>query len=120
MINIIKNLKNAVSIGKVGLVGFINHNYPMEYGNCFSMHTEDGKEYKIVNFFEENLTELLNRGVLSYPIIISAISDNHAVICDKRIPNNWFNSSFCRICTPVNLLPLPQQIMIFLSNERGE
>lgn len=111
--------KQAVRITTVTLVGFINYEFPMEHGNCFSMKTDDDKEYKIVNFNYENFKELLERKVIEYPVTIGVIAERTAVILDSRIPNDWYSDTFCSTCTPMDLIPLPQRIKQLLDIDRG-
>lgn len=40
-------LKRAIAITSSTLVGYTQTDYPMEYGNCFSIKTKDQKEYKV-------------------------------------------------------------------------
>ena len=88
-------------------------------GNCFSVQTDDKLEYRIVNFAYENLVELLRRGLL-WPIKIQTLTDHHAVIYDKRIPNEWYAKEFCTVCCPEQLLPMPQRLLHELEILRGE
>jgi hypothetical protein len=48
--NIEDNIKKAKNITSVTLVGFIKNEFPMSRGNCFGVRTEEGEEYKIINF----------------------------------------------------------------------
>ena len=82
--------------------------FPRQFGNCFSVRA--GEEYHILNFKAENLEHLLNEKKLSWPIQIHILSDKYAVIHDSRIPHNFYSEEFCRICTPYDLLPLPQKL----------
>jgi hypothetical protein len=80
---------------------------PWTRGNCFRVMADDGNVYRIVNFIYENLHELEKAG-LNWPIGIRVLSGRVAVIHDRRIPANWYSSSFCEVCCPKDLLPLPQ------------
>ena len=111
------NLKKALGITTVTLVGFFG-DFPRKYGNCFSVRTEN-EQYRIVNFNYENLTELINNNIVTWPIKISTLSNNIAIICDERIPNEWYSNRFCETCTPISLLPIPQRLKHFLDIERG-
>ena len=116
--NIQDNIKLAKQITTVTLVGYIGE-YPMERGNCFSVSTDDG-EFRILNFNYENLKKLLKDNVVEWPIKISALSPSHAIICDHRIPDEWYSKKFCETCTPIDLLPVPQRLRHFLDIERGK
>jgi hypothetical protein len=121
-------LINAKSVTAVTLVGFSHDDLepPYEYGNCFSVKAEDGREYRILNFSYENLQELQARGV-GFPIRIKVIrqvddeksfSRNLAIFYDTRIPNNWY-SEWCSCCCPPEFLPEPQKMKWELQVERG-
>lgn len=96
-------------------VGYFSKDFPMSNGNCFSIKTKE-HQYKILNFGYENLEHLLVQKQidlitdLDWPIQIHPVSDNHAVIHDDRIPHDYYDKDFCTICTPFELLPLPQQL----------
>lgn len=86
--------------------------FPRDIGNCFSLHAKhaDGEgEWNIVNFKIENLNELVSDRVLSWPIRLRALSYDIAVICDERIPEDWYSSDYCDCCCPRDLLPGPQR-----------
>lgn len=93
------------------LVGAYSEKYPYKHGNCFSMKCDNGHSYRIVNFVYENLTEAIKRGV-ELPVRVLPLNDSVAVICDARIPENWYQPTFCRVCCPESLLPLPQRLII--------
>lgn len=80
---------------------------PHQRGNCFGVKGEDGKEYRIVNFVYENL-EALEAAGLTWPIDIRVLGGSAAVFHDRRIPSNWYQTHFCEVCCPSQLLPLPQ------------
>ena len=82
---------------------------PHDRGNCFSVRADDGNEYKIVNFVHENLEALIAAG-LTWPTGIRVLEGRTAVIHDRRIPHNWYQSRFCEVCCPRSLLPLPQTL----------
>jgi len=103
--------KKAISIGMQTLVGYDrNAKFPIAKGNCFSMETEDGNGYRIINFGVENLEELLKTRVIAYPIEIYIPDgyDNIAYIADKRIPDDWYWKNFCSGCCPRALWPKEQ------------
>lgn len=100
------------------LVGAYSKKYPYKHGNCFSMKCDNGQSYRIVNFVYENLTEAINRGI-ELPVRVLPLNDSVAVICDTRIPNNWYRRDFCTTCCPESLLPLPQRLGIQLELDCG-
>jgi hypothetical protein len=81
---------------------------PAEYGNCFSVKTEDGGYYNIVNFVYENMEALEKLG-LTWPIEIEALDPRTAVIMDARIGERWYSRYYCTVCTPTRLLPINQR-----------
>ena len=81
---------------------------PAEYGNCFSVKTDDGGYYNIVNFVHENVEALEKLG-LTWPIEIEALGPRTAVIMDARIGERWYSQRYCTVCTPVRLLPINQR-----------
>jgi hypothetical protein len=103
------NIIKGEAITTVTCVGYHHDSFPYPSGNCFSVKTSSGGS-RIVNFNYENLIELEKRGVITFPIDIIPISENSAVIHDSRIPNEWYDTRFCEVCCPHNLLPIPQQL----------
>lgn len=119
MIDYNKTLK-ATKITCVTLVGYFINEYPAKYGNCFSLSTKNGNDYRIINFNYENLEELLRRKEIKFPITIIPLGDtSKAILADERIPNNWYNNSFCETCTPIELLPITQRLNQILDIKRG-
>lgn len=57
--------------------------------------------------------------MISFPINISVLRDSIAIICDERIPNEWYSNKFCETCTPQDLLPIPQRLKHILDIKRG-
>jgi len=86
--------------------------------NCFSLKTVGGKEYRVVNFYLETFQELLANG-LTWPVKISPLSDEVAVLNDERIADKHYLSDFCRVCTPMDLLTLPQRLHKFRAIKSG-
>ena len=112
--------KYATEITFITLLGSLDTNFPItEGGNCFGIKTTDGGEYKVLNFYHENLKELLKRG-LTWPIKIKTVEKHLAVINDPRIADNWYRDRFCETCCPRQFLPLPQQFLLERKIGRGE
>lgn len=112
--------KEATSIGSVTLVGFSgSKSFPKKWGNCFSVGTNNKEWYKIVNFNYENFEHLLKQKVISFPVKILELGKNSAVICDNRIPRDYYNERFCIVCTPTDLLPIPQRLEQLLDLQDG-
>lgn len=99
----------AVEISEETLVGF---------NNCFSVMTSQRKHYKIVNFYAEALRSLLHDG-LTWPVKIAVLGEKWAAIHDTRIPRDKYCQSFCEICTPTELLPIPQRLRMALDIASG-
>lgn len=117
--NIGDNIKLATDVNTVTLVGYLG-SYPRENGNCFSVSVEgETEDCRIINFNYENLEQLMEDGVVSFPIKISKLQDRIAIIADERIPNEWYSKRLCETCTPSNLLPITQRLKHFLDIERG-
>ena len=110
---------NAIETGMHTLVYYGGKDFPLPRGNCFSVKAENGKYYRIVNFGFENLQHLCKEKGLTWPIKISCIGPEHAVINDERIGERWYQSEFCTTCTPHDLLPLPQQLKEYRCEARG-
>jgi len=110
---------NAIRIAGQTLVGSFGE-FPRKGGNCFSIENEDDKEYRILNFKIENLEELIRRGELSWPIKCESLSEYSAVVNDGRIPDDWYMDHFCEVCTPLDLLPLPQRLKHLRDIQRGD
>ena len=110
---------NAIRITGQTLVGS-SGSFPRKFGNCFSIEAENGKNYRILNFKVENIKELIKRKVLSWPIKCESLSEHSAVINDGRIPDDWYMDRFCEVCTPIDLLPLPQRLKHLRDIQRGK
>ncbi len=104
-----EKLLNATRIEGCTLVGYMISEYPAKKGNCFSVSTDCGGYYKIVNFSYENMVEAINRGI-SYPIKIRQIGDKTAIVHDCRIPDDWYDARWCEVCCPESLLPVTQML----------
>ncbi len=92
--------------------------FPREHGNCFGVEV-DGREYRVVNFIQENLAEAIKRGI-TWPIKVKLISERHAVIHDERIPDSWYSKEFCEVCCPKEMLPVNQLLRHDRQIARGE
>lgn len=130
------------------LVGYdMSAKFPREHGNCFSVMEEllpgaadDIKskpdderweaiskaqkenllrENRIVNFNHENMEELLERGVVQWPIDILVVVPGVAVIHDARIPASWYDKYFCPTCCPTSHLPVTQHLNSMRDIESG-
>ena len=113
-------LNDATAIGMQTLVGSYGE-FPRSGGNCFSMEvTGFERHLHVANFYVENLEELLERGVVSYPIKVHVIGEGQCVIQDERIEDEWYRKEFCSICTPNELLPLPQRLKFAREIDRGD
>ena len=115
----IASLIGATGVGAVTLVGFFGE-FPRERGNCFSVKSDDGKYRRVLNFGHENFEELLDRGILSYPVEILPLTDGHCLMADHRIPKEWYDKKFCAVCTPLNLLPPQQKLERLLDLRSGK
>ena len=97
-------------IGSQTLVG-TSGAYPRASGNCFDVICDGHKQsFKIANFHIENLKKLMQFKMIELPIHCYFISDKVALIADPRVPLSWYQNHFCEVCTPFDLLPLPQQL----------
>jgi len=103
--------KFAVSILSQTLLGF---------NNCFSVETEDGCNYRIVNFYLETLEKCIEKNIVGWPVKIRILSEHIAVINDYRIPDKYYNNEFCTVCCPEELLPITQQLLHERQIESGE
>ena len=103
-----ENILYATSVAGHTLLG-VSGSFPLDYGNCFTVHASDGETYKIVNFVLENLEKLSELGV-GFPFKMRIIRGRVAVINDERIPDDWYQGKFCETCCPVDLLPITQQL----------
>ena len=93
--------------------------FPRKHGNCFSM-TADGMRYRILNFNGENMDELLRRGEIEYPVRLGVYGRGTlAVVCDPRIPDEWYADHICETCCPHEMLPLNQRLRIAREIEDG-
>lgn len=106
----------ATEITSLTLVGG-RGKFPYSHGNCFSLQTEKG-ELRVVNFVLENLEYLLEHGI-TFPLEVEQLSKSTCVLNDPRIPDSLYPNTFCEVCCPSNLLPLPQQLCRKRDIERG-
>lgn len=83
-------------------------------GNCFSVGTGTRQSvslkdeaYYVVNMYLENLEELINRGIVDWPIDITPLTAHHCKITDERIPEEWFRPEerYCDGCYPKEMRP---------------
>ena len=113
---------DAVRMTSMTLVAFCNpdRKFPMPAGNCFTVATAAGNDYKILNFGWENLEHLLNEKTVAWPLKIHPLSERYAVLHDPRIPAEYYPDHFCETCTPRRLQPLPQRLRFDLRVQRGE
>ena len=72
---------------------------------CFSVKASNKKEYRIVNFYHDNL----EKSKAKFPIEIETIGKHTAIINDHKIDNEFYNDRFCEICCPHSLLPDEQK-----------
>jgi len=118
----------AVRTAEVTLMGTLRTDYPMESGNCFSVETDDGRHYRIVNFVYENMKEAFRRGTsddrwrpgVEWPLKCLEIGNGTAIVHDLRIPTDWYAQRWCECCCPHDLLPMPQRLTTALRRESGE
>ena len=102
--------KVPANIGAMSLVGIINKNYPLSYGNYFTMRvekkyqipnlnesmSEEGTRYgfQVCNFNCENFREAIIRFLLDNEVEITIFQVDKEypfiAITDKRIPENWY------------------------------
>jgi len=116
-------LVNGVEIGCSTLLGVNTSKFPVSRGNCFSMKADNGKSYRVVNFYLENLEEGIRRGKLTLPVRLYILGDpstgGSAVIYDTRIPEGWYNDEFCPSCTPYEFQSFTQRMRRQLKIESG-
>jgi hypothetical protein len=107
-----ENIQNAECVTCVTLVGYPGIP-PLKRGNCFAVRTKEGARYHIVNFCHENWAAMLERNLITLPIKVLPLNENIAVVCDERIPDNWYSKKFCEVCCPEIFLPLDQRLRIW-------
>jgi hypothetical protein len=114
---------NGLEITSHTLIGVNTRKYPVSHGNCFSMSSDNGKVYKIVNFYLENLEEGIERGKLTLPVRLYILGDSDksriAIIYDSRIPSDWYANEFCTTCTPLKFQSFTQRMRRELKVESG-
>ena len=103
--------KVPANIGAMSLVGILSEDYPLSYGNYFTMRVE--KEYQIPNLNEsmfekgigygfqvcnfncENFREARSRFLLDNEVEITIFQVDEEypfiAITDERIPENWYH-----------------------------
>lgn len=115
-----ETLLNGIEVGGSTLVGYLAREFPISGngGNCFTMILENGLSLQILNFGLENLEELVRRG-LTWPVKVIRISGDYGVVCDGRIGDRWYNQEPCSVCTPADLIPIPQRLKQLRRCERG-
>lgn len=103
--------KVPAEIGVYSLVGIIRKDYPLQYGNYFTMKiekeyqipnlnesmSEEGIEYgfHVCNFNDENFREARSRFLLDNKVEITIFQVDgkypFIAITDERIPENWYH-----------------------------
>lgn len=76
-------------VGLMSLIG-VGPQRPCSWGNYFWIGN-----LRIVNFWAENLTSLVYRGILDDGMVEVACYEHWAIIVDDRIPKEWFYPGFC-------------------------
>lgn len=104
-------IKVPANIAITSLVGIISKDYPLSYGNYFSMSVEKeyqipnlnesmseegmGLGFKVCNFNSENFREAWNRFFTDDEIEITMFQVDEKypfiAITDERIPENWYH-----------------------------
>ena len=82
--------------------------------NCCDVETEDGSNYRVVNFYAEHLESL----IAIYPIKIAILSERIAVVHDERIPDEMYRNTFCEVCCPYEFWSTPQKMRLERSKIR--
>lgn len=100
-----------IRIGGSTLVGYdVRNGFPIRGGNCFDLIDVDDMRHRVVNFGYENLIEWMKRtGQTDITVRCIPKSDRLWEICDDRIPKEWYNKSYCTVCTPIRMLPFEQR-----------
>lgn len=80
---------NAVRVTGFTLLGVLCDNFPVKFGNMFSVEGDDKNKYDIKNIFLENFEELIRKGIVAFPVRIKVIGIESALIVDKRIDKHW-------------------------------
>ena len=101
------------------LVGYSKGKFPQKSGNCFSVRTDQGNEYRIVNFNVENWDEMIRMG-LELPIVIGVLDEGTAIIQDDRIPDEWYDDQYCSVCCAEKHWPINQKLAKERQVSRGE
>ena len=90
----------------LGVGGYL----PIQGGNCFSVGTGEMKDgmdeaYYVVNMRLENFEGLIKQGRLSWPVEIWQLTNDHCMIIDERVPEDWYSKyvHFCTSCFPVQI-----------------
>ena len=103
-------IKVPAEIAVHSLVGIIGEDYPLPYGNYFTMSvekeyqipnlnksmSEEGTEYgfSVCNFNDENFREAISRFLLDNEVEITMFQVDKKypfiAITDERIPENWY------------------------------
>ena len=76
---------NAVRVTGFTLLGVLCDNFPVKFGNMFSVEGDDKNKYDIKNICLENFEELIKRRIISFPVRIKIIGDEDALMVDKSI-----------------------------------
>jgi hypothetical protein len=93
----------AVNIESCTLLGF---------NNCFSVRLADGSYADVVNFYHEDIEDLLEKKEITWPIQVAVLGPKTVAFNDPRLPHGKYRKDFCTVCCPVELLPTPQRLQI--------
>lgn len=82
--------KIKIDITGHSLIG-TDDDYPIDWGNYFWIN-----DYRVVNFWMENLKELMDRNIIDDEIdVILYEDDRFCLIFDERIPQEWYYKKVC-------------------------
>jgi len=93
----IHKIKVPANIAMHSLVGIRNKDYPLSYGNYFTMIVEKGMGlgFMVCNFNEENFREAMKKFLSDGNVEITMFQVDEKypfiAITDERIPEDWYH-----------------------------
>lgn len=93
----VTTVMSPTTIGFCSTIG-VPPEFPVDWGNYFSLHSKELGDIPILNMWQENLSEADKRFSLGGKVRIRIYEENgrkRALIDDDRIPKTWYYNKLC-------------------------
>lgn len=95
-LNIVTVTTDEWAIGSVSLVGVGKCDFPLSFGNYFSMYldkTEPDNDMGVINIWYENLAEAIKRFDIT-ELTFHVINGKALIVESDKIPSDWYIEDF--------------------------